>query len=685
MSLVAPFFRPFYRSSALALLGLLSLTQHPSEGQSRLSPQAGDSLRRLLATPQPDTVRVATLLAVTDPRLTPDSVQARRYLVEAAQLAQKAGYDFGRARAYLRLSYLASIRNDLGQDSLLLQRAKRLLAALYRRRPEPRIAQMLGRIAINVSSLQQRRNNLSGSIKTLLEAIPYLKQLDDNLGLVVVYYNIGSTFSMLGQPEQALRYWREGLALAPKVHNASYLTALASNVARHYVNQGDSSRARPYLRQARQMAFSEANSYYLDLYLSVQGQFYTRFGEPQRGLPLLLQALPLARRRGDLNLLGTLLRDLGEAYADLGQYAQARPHLLESLQLLQEDGDPQQRIQTLELLGNVEKKAGQPALALRYYERRTALRDSLSDVAVRAQINGLEARYQARQREQQIRLLRQSQRLQAAELRRQRQLSYAALALALALLGVGGLSYVAIRNRRRLELQQQQLQAQKIQELEQERQLTATEALLRGQEEERGRLARDLHDGLGGMLSSVKYYLGSIRGAVVLPEASAVLFARSLSQLDSSISELRRVARDMMPEALLQLGLVPALRDVCEAVQHSQQLPVQFQAYGFEQRLPQRTEVVVYRLIQELLNNIQKHAQARHVVVQLMRSDQHVQVIVEDDGQGFDANAASTGVGLRSIRARADYLKGTLDLRTAPGQGTTFTLDFDLPVEERGF
>ena len=247
---------------------------------------------------------------------------------------------------------------------------------------------------------------------------------------------------------------------------------------------------------------------------------------------------------------------------------------------------------------------------------------------------------------------------------------------------MGGLGYAALRNRRQVERQQQLLQQQKIQELEQERQLLATEAMLRGQEEERSRLARDLHDGLGGMLSTVKLYLGSVRGNVVLPEASAQLFARSLEHLDGSISELRRVARDMMPEALLQFGLVPALRDLCQAVEagSSGAVRVQFQAYGLAaERLPPRPEVVVYRLVQELLNNVLKHAQARQVLVQLMRDGAHVQLVVEDDGRGFDPTSVRGGVGLRSIQARVDYLRGTLDLQSAPGQGTTTTVDFEVP------
>jgi two-component system NarL family sensor kinase len=144
----------------------------------------------------------------------------------------------------------------------------------------------------------------------------------------------------------------------------------------------------------------------------------------------------------------------------------------------------------------VEEKTGRPAQALQYLRQLNAFKDSLASAEVKTQLNAFETQYQTREKEQRIRLLQQNHQLQARELRRPHQLTYGAFALVAALLGTGGLGYAALRNRRQLEQQQQQLQAQKIQELEQERQLLATEAMLRGQEE-RSRLARDLHDGLG--------------------------------------------------------------------------------------------------------------------------------------------------------------------------------------------
>jgi two-component system NarL family sensor kinase len=635
----------------------------------------------LAQTPAPaDTIRINKLLAAAQRTAPDDTARHRRYLEQALALSQAAGYDFGRGVSYNALAYLAGLRGDTTRNTRYLQRARQALEPLYRRRPERRVGLTLASITNNEANNLQRRGNYPAAAQAMLRTASYLHEAGNFPVLVTIYYNLGGIFFSLDQPDKALTYWQQALELQPKAPEVPVLVVVAANVAAYYTEHGRPDLARRYLAQARAWSAQGPGAYFRDQYFNAQGKYELNQGRRRQGVALLDKALALARRRGDASVLSALLPDVAEGHKQLGEYEKARGYLLEGMRLTREAGDVDLTVE-LEDLANLEEKLGHPAQALAYYRRRTALYDSLNSVAVKNQINALETVYQTRQQAQRIQLLQQDQRLQAAELRRQRTLTLGTLALAAALAGAGALGYVALRSRRKLEHQQQQLQAQKIQELEQERQLTATEAMLRGQEEERGRLARDLHDGLGGMLSSVKYYLGSVRGAVVLPEASAQLFARSLDQLDSSISELRRVARDMMPEALLQFGLVPALRDVCEAMSLREQFQVRFQAYGLDERLPQRTEVVVYRLVQELLNNVLKHAQAHQVIVQLVRDGQQVQIVVEDDGQGFDAHASRSGVGLRSVQARVDYLRGTLDLHTAPGQGTTFTIEFTLPEE----
>jgi len=161
------------------------------------------------------------------------------------------------------------------------------------------------------------------------------------------------------------------------------------------------------------------------------------------------------------------------------------------------------------------------------------------------------------------------------------------------------------------------------------------------------------------------------------------LFTRALEQLDSSIGEMRRVAHNMMPEALVRLGLPQAVQDYCDGVNESNQLTVKCQIHGLEERLDPTTEIVVYRIIQELLNNIVKHANASEALVQLMRQDDRLSITVEDNGKGFDPSTVSTrGAGLSNVRSRVDYLKGEMDLRSEPGKGCSIHIECNLSQNE---
>ncbi|MBK6283049.1 MAG: sensor histidine kinase [Draconibacterium sp.] len=219
------------------------------------------------------------------------------------------------------------------------------------------------------------------------------------------------------------------------------------------------------------------------------------------------------------------------------------------------------------------------------------------------------------------------------------------------------------------------MQEQKITELEKEKLLLATQSILKGQEEERSRMAKDLHDGLGGLLSGVKLQLGAMKGNLILSEEHGRTFNHALSKLDESISEMRRVAHNMMPEALMKLGLQQALQDYCDGLSESQDFKINTEFYGLEKRMESSFEIVIYRIVQELLNNSVKHSGASTILVQVMRQDKNLTITVEDNGKGFDIDPVLKGAGLINIRSRVDYLKGQLDIKSEPGKGTSVYID----------
>src|SRR5690606_4771212 len=166
-------------------------------------------------------------------------------------------------------------------------------------------------------------------------------------------------------------------------------------------------------------------------------------------------------------------------------------------------------------------------------------------------------------------------------------------------------------------------------------------------------LAKDLHDGLGGMLSAVKMNLPQVKGDAVLEAADVSRFQKALGMLDDSIQELRRVAHHMMPETLLRHGLKVSLSDFCTAIPKAD-----FHYFGNEARLPGKLEIMVYRCIHELVNNTLKHAQATKINVQLVQEDHRISFTVQDDGSGFDTQRVTEGMGLRNIRQRVAAFRG---------------------------
>lgn len=229
--------------------------------------------------------------------------------------------------------------------------------------------------------------------------------------------------------------------------------------------------------------------------------------------------------------------------------------------------------------------------------------------------------------------------------------------------------------------QKQKLQQQRINELETEKKLTATQAVLKGEEQERSRIAKDLHDGLGGMLSGIKYSFNSMKENLVMTPDNQRAFERSMDMLDSSIKEMRRVAHNMMPESLVKFGLDTALKDFCHDINQSGALNVNYQSIGLaDAQLDQTTSITVYRIVQELISNTIKHASAQTAIVQVSAADRLLSVTVEDDGKGFDTSIIKRvqGIGWSNIQHRVDFLKGKLDVDSQPGKGTSVQIEFEL-------
>ncbi|MEM9822035.1 MAG: sensor histidine kinase [Bacteroidota bacterium] len=218
--------------------------------------------------------------------------------------------------------------------------------------------------------------------------------------------------------------------------------------------------------------------------------------------------------------------------------------------------------------------------------------------------------------------------------------------------------------------QKEEINRQKITELENNVKIESMYAMMAGQEAERERVAKDLHDSLGGLLSTVKLQFNTLESKLRGIE-NIGQYRKANQLLDDACQEVRDISRNMQPSSLLNLGLVPAVKDLINRVNDSEHLSIDFQYYGLEAKLENSIALTVYRIVQELFHNSLKHAQASEILIQLTKKNGDLIIMVEDDGVGFDVEGVKKGMGSENILSRVNYLKGDYSVHSVKGKGTT--------------
>ncbi|HRB92764.1 MAG TPA: sensor histidine kinase, partial [Chitinophagales bacterium] len=231
-------------------------------------------------------------------------------------------------------------------------------------------------------------------------------------------------------------------------------------------------------------------------------------------------------------------------------------------------------------------------------------------------------------------------------------------------------TYVLLINRYKLK-QDKKLQIELFKEEEKR-----TLAILESEENERQRIARELHDGVGQLLSATKLNLSA-----VYSNTSNLKILQSLTVLDESIKEIRNISHNLLPDVLLKYGLISAIDKFVQKINQTNQLNVQFECNGFEESSLNNTEkLMMYRIIQESVNNTIKYAHANEVMIQLSADEREISLMVQDNGKGFDIKNINTnsGIGFKNMQLRTEFLKGKIDIESSINNGTTIFIEIPL-------
>lgn len=354
-------------------------------------------------------------------------------------------------------------------------------------------------------------------------------------------------------------------------------------------------------------------------------------------------------------------KDVGDTWLNLGGLSETRGRTAEAIERYQRAlgyanraPDPAGAQKIFMRLAPLYRMVGQTDSAFSAMQQAYVLRDSVLGERSRAKLDELSALYETEQKSRRIAE-------QGFELSRRNYLLAGAGAL-LVFVGIGSWGYTR-RQRLRERLRTEKTLTQQREE--------ATRAIIVAEEEERSRLGRELHDGVGQIISAAKMHLTGLENATPAGPAHDRIHT-AIELVDNAAGEIRSLAHGMAPEPLLGVGLARAAQDMLRKMQtgtvsmdfHSDELP----------SLPTDTTVVLYRILQEAAQNAVKHGDAKHIAVTLSRDADHLTVLIEDDGAGFDTTATSAGIGLANMRKRAEYLKGSLEIDSAPGRGTTLAV-----------
>jgi two-component system, NarL family, sensor kinase len=536
----------------------------------------------------------------------------------------------------------------------------------------------LANILNNTAMLYSRKGDFTEALDMYTKALSGYEDLKDTSLIALANGNIAQVYISLRDFKSAYDYSLRGIALNRRIGQTHGLLSALLNLSASLINQGRCDTALIVLRDDLELT-RRLNSRAGEVSILIN-TFYAYVGLGQFNLikPTADKLMAVSLSLNNLEGQCYALIGLKYYYLDKKNYAKAEQATVEAINIARHNGLVVPLRDAYGEAASVEMARGDQKRYVYYDGLRDSIDQQMLNDKVLKNTKDIEGKYALHKKQAEIDVLNEKEKIQQLNLKQRMTTIWGLAALVLGIVLTGFFYYRNYQYKKRLLVTSGQLQEQRILELEKEKQLLATQAVLQGQVEERTRLAKDLHDGLGSILSSTKYSFAIVKENLILSKDNADAFDRSVEMLDKSINELRRVAHNMMPEALIKFGLDTALKDFCNSVDQSGAVHLTYQSYDLnETSIPRMTAASIYRIVQELVNNVIRHARATKALVQMIRKGDMLSIAVEDNGTGFDRSilGQSGGVGYLNLRNRVAYLNGTIDIETSPGNGTSVNIE----------
>jgi len=476
-----------------------------------------------------------------------------------------------------------------------------------------------------LGKLYRKTRDLDRSLQMYDEAFAIYKKMNNDDGMATILNESGVVFEYKEDYTEAIRRYKSSLALREKMNDLVGKAYSLNFLGGVYTLQKN---------------FVEAEKY-------------------------LLESLDLKKQSQDSFAIALGYTDLGYMYKEQGKYAKAVEQYDLSNTIAIKLKYAELQMANYRELAAIAEKTGNFAQSLDYYKKQTSLKDSIFSGDKMKQVEQLNAKYQAEKKEQQLKL-------QQAEITKKNYLLWGLVTVAALVIFTGFSFYRKRQVQNKLQLQAEVMKQQDI----------ATRAIINAEENERKRIAAELHDGVGQMMSAAKMNLSAFESDILFKdESQKVNFEKLIGLVDESCKEIRSVSHQMMPNALLKSGLASAVKEFLDKIDN-RIIKINLHTEGLQERLDSNTETVLYRVIQECVNNVIKHSGANNLDISLIKDADGISATVEDNGRGFDISDKQKfeGIGLKNISSRVAFLKGTVDFDSSPGKGTLVAIHVPIAV-----
>ena len=529
-----------------------------------------------------------------------------------------------------------------------------------------------------LSTGYQLKGNYENALVNLLKALKINEEIGNKNMAAKELNNIGSIYlENKSDPKEALSFFIKSLNLKKELKDSLGIAATDINIGNIYTDLKQYTLANTYLEEGTKFYELGGDKHGMSSAYNGLGSLYTDEKDYPRALKYRLMAEKIGTEIANLQIQAISITGIGRIYLATHNDSRAKEYYTKALELSKKIDYKFGERNALEALAKIAFNQADYKASYGYQLQLDMLKDTMFNEDSDKRMAELQVKYETAKKEKEIQQLGKEKSDKDLLLaRRKNEIFYILMAVLFALFAIS-VFYFRYRAIQEKKIVASQLELKELKEQQQEQLL---HTIVKTQEEERNKLAGDLHDGLGQILTAAKMNLSlSLQQINGEHKALKTRIDTSLEMVIDALAESKNIASDLLPLNFKERGLLNGIREICEKNNQLSDCIINFYAHDIPPQLPQIMEINVYRICQELITNCVKHARASFVNLQLFFRDGKLVMQVEDDGVGFNHhNPREGGIGLRNIKSRVQLLSGEIAIDSAPGKGCTIIIDFPL-------